>query len=95
MGAESAGVTRGRGPRRIGSRCASRRAATASATTPFCSRRRRAAGAGEHAVDLGAGVGAAGLALARRVAGLDVTLVEIEPALAALARENAARNGLG
>ena len=53
-----------------------------------------AAGAGEHAVDLGAGVGAAGLALARRVAGLAVTLVEIEPALAALARENAARNGL-
>jgi tRNA1(Val) A37 N6-methylase TrmN6 len=52
------------------------------------------AGAGEHAVDLGAGVGAAGLALARRVAGLAVTLVEIEPALAALARENAARNGL-
>ena len=62
--------------------------------TLFCSRRRRAAGAGEHAVDLGAGVGAAGLALARRVAGLAVTLVEIEPALAALARENAARNGL-
>ena len=53
-----------------------------------------AAGAGEHAVDLGAGVGAAGLALARRVAGVAVTLVEIEPALAALARENAARNGL-
>jgi len=50
--------------------------------------------AGEHAVDLGAGVGAAGLALARRVAGVTVTLVEIEPALAALARENAARNGL-
>jgi tRNA1(Val) A37 N6-methylase TrmN6 len=53
-----------------------------------------AAGAGEHAVDLGAGVGAAGLALARRVASLAVTLVEIEPALAALARDNAARNGL-
>ena len=41
--------------------------------------------AGEHAVDLGAGVGAAGLALAARVAGLKVTLVEIDPALAALA----------
>jgi tRNA1(Val) A37 N6-methylase TrmN6 len=49
---------------------------------------------GEHAVELGAGVGAAGLALAQRVAGLTVTLVEIEPALAALAQENAARNGL-
>ena len=49
---------------------------------------------GEHAVDLGAGVGAAGLALARRVDGLAVTLVEIDPALTALACENAARNGL-
>jgi len=51
--------------------------------------------AGEHAVELGAGVGAAGLALARRVAGLTVTLVEIDPALAGLARDNALRNGLG
>lgn len=50
--------------------------------------------AGEHAVDLGAGVGAAGLALARRVEGLTVTLVEIDPVLAALAAENADRNGL-
>ena len=50
---------------------------------------------GEHAVELGAGVGAAGLALAQRVAGVTVTLVEIDPALAALARDNAARNGLG
>jgi tRNA1(Val) A37 N6-methylase TrmN6 len=52
------------------------------------------ASAGEHAVDLGAGVGGAGLALARRVDGLAVTLVEINPALAALACENAERNGL-
>lgn len=50
--------------------------------------------AGEHAVDLGAGVGGAGLALARRVAGLRVTLVEIDPGLAALAAENAGHNGL-
>jgi tRNA1(Val) A37 N6-methylase TrmN6 len=50
--------------------------------------------AGEHAVDLGAGVGAVGLALARRVDGVVVTLVELDPALTALARENAARNGL-
>jgi tRNA1(Val) A37 N6-methylase TrmN6 len=49
---------------------------------------------GERAVELGAGVGAAGLALALRVPGLAVTLVEIDPALAALACENAARNGL-
>src|ERR1700680_19693 len=35
---------------------------------------------GERAVDLFAGVGAAGLALALRVPGLDLTLVEIDPA---------------
>jgi tRNA1(Val) A37 N6-methylase TrmN6 len=51
--------------------------------------------AGEHAIELGAGVGAAGLALARRVEGLAVTLVELDPNLAALAHENAARNSLG
>ena len=50
--------------------------------------------AGEQAVDLGAGVGGAGLALAARVAGLEVTLVEIDEACAALARENARLNGL-
>lgn len=53
-----------------------------------------AARSGEHAVDLGAGVGAAGLALARRADGVSVTLVEIDPGLAALARDNAERNGL-
>jgi tRNA1(Val) A37 N6-methylase TrmN6 len=49
---------------------------------------------GEHAIELGAGVGAAGLALACRVKGLAVTLIELDPNLAALARENAARNAL-
>jgi len=49
---------------------------------------------GEHAVDLGAGVGGAGLALARRVAGLKITMVEIDAALAALAACNAKLNGL-
>jgi tRNA1(Val) A37 N6-methylase TrmN6 len=53
-----------------------------------------AAQAGEQAIELGSGVGAAGLALARRIEGLSVTLVEIDAALAALAAENAARNGL-
>jgi tRNA1(Val) A37 N6-methylase TrmN6 len=53
-----------------------------------------AAKAGEHVVDLGAGVGAAGLALARRVDGVSVTLLEIDPALAALAQGNAERNSL-
>jgi tRNA1(Val) A37 N6-methylase TrmN6 len=51
-------------------------------------------GADEHAVELGAGVGAAGLALARRVPSLAVTLVEIDPALCALATHNAQQNGL-
>jgi tRNA1(Val) A37 N6-methylase TrmN6 len=50
---------------------------------------------GEHAIELGAGVGAAGLALAHRVPGLNMTLVEIDPELAGLAAENAERNGLG
>src|ERR1700691_5393825 len=48
----------------------------------------------EHLVDLGAGVGTAGLAVARRVRDLAVTLVESDPALVALARDNAARNDL-
>ncbi len=50
--------------------------------------------AGEHVVELGAGVGAAGLALAQRIADIDVTLVEIDFGLAALAAENARLNGL-
>jgi tRNA1(Val) A37 N6-methylase TrmN6 len=49
---------------------------------------------GDHLVDLGAGVGAAGLAVARRVENVSVTLVEIEPALAELAGDNAAHNAL-
>jgi tRNA1(Val) A37 N6-methylase TrmN6 len=48
---------------------------------------------GDRIADLGAGVGAAGLALAARVPEVRVTLVEIDAQLAALARENAARNG--
>jgi tRNA1(Val) A37 N6-methylase TrmN6 len=50
--------------------------------------------AGERAADLGAGVGAAGLALAARVEELKVTLVEVDERLAALAGENARANGL-
>jgi tRNA1(Val) A37 N6-methylase TrmN6 len=49
---------------------------------------------GDRVVDFGAGVGAAGLALAKRVAGLEVVLVEIDERLAALARENAATNAI-
>ena len=46
----------------------------------------------ETAVEFGAGVGAAGLALARRVPELSVSLVEIDPELAALAARNAEMN---
>ncbi|HEY1781372.1 MAG TPA: methyltransferase [Roseiarcus sp.] len=45
-------------------------------------------------VDVGAGVGAVGLALAKRSAPLSADLVEIDPGLAELAASNAARNGL-
>jgi tRNA1(Val) A37 N6-methylase TrmN6 len=48
----------------------------------------------DRAVDLGAGVGAAGLALAARVPGLRVTLVDVDASLVALATLNAARNQL-
>jgi tRNA1(Val) A37 N6-methylase TrmN6 len=53
-----------------------------------------AARPGGHAVDLGAGVGAAGLALAVRVPDLSVTLVEIDGALVALSEQNIFRNAL-
>jgi tRNA1(Val) A37 N6-methylase TrmN6 len=46
----------------------------------------------ERVVDLGAGVGAAGLAVAARVDGIALVLVEIDPALAELARANATAN---
>lgn len=49
---------------------------------------------GERAVDFGAGVGAAGLALATRVSGVDVTLAERDTALAALAADNIRANSL-
>ena len=45
-------------------------------------------------LDAGAGVGAAGLAVAARVPTAGVVLVELEPRLAALARENIGRNHL-
>ncbi len=51
------------------------------------------ASAGDHVVDLGAGVGIAGLALAARVPGTRVTLVERDARLAELAAENIALNG--
>jgi tRNA1(Val) A37 N6-methylase TrmN6 len=49
---------------------------------------------GDRVVDFGAGVGAAGLAVARRVAGIELVLVEIDQGLADLARGNAASNAI-
>jgi tRNA1(Val) A37 N6-methylase TrmN6 len=49
---------------------------------------------GDRVVDLGAGVGAAGLAVARRVAGITLALVEIDKGLADLARANALANAI-
>lgn len=48
--------------------------------------------AGQRIVDFGAGVGTAGLAVASRIPGLSLALIEIDPQLADLARENAATN---
>jgi tRNA1(Val) A37 N6-methylase TrmN6 len=50
--------------------------------------------AGDRVADFGSGVGAVGLAVARRVAGIDLVLVEIDTRLAALARDNAAANAI-
>jgi tRNA1(Val) A37 N6-methylase TrmN6 len=50
---------------------------------------------GDRVVDFGAGVGAAGLAVAKRVAAIEIVLVEIDDALATLARGNAVLNGIG
>jgi tRNA1(Val) A37 N6-methylase TrmN6 len=47
---------------------------------------------GDRVIDFGAGVGAAGLAVASRVAGIKLGLVEIDEGLAGLARGNAASN---
>jgi tRNA1(Val) A37 N6-methylase TrmN6 len=49
---------------------------------------------GDRVVEFGAGVGAAGLALAVRCPGVAVTLLEIDPELSELAAQNIVRNGL-
>ncbi|AXC48799.1 methyltransferase domain-containing protein [Paracoccus suum] len=49
---------------------------------------------GQSVLEVGCGVGAAVLCLGYRVPGLALTGLEVQPAYAALARENAARNGL-
>lgn len=50
--------------------------------------------AGQSVLEVGCGVGAAILCLGQRRAGLRLTGLEVQPAYAALARENAARNNL-
>jgi tRNA1(Val) A37 N6-methylase TrmN6 len=57
-----------------------------AAATPACS--------GDRVVEFGAGVGAAGLAVAKRVAGVELVLVEIDETLAGLARGNAISNAI-
>src|ERR1700732_5128113 len=49
---------------------------------------------GDRVVDFDAGVGAAGLAVAKRVAGIQLVLVEIDEALARLAQDNAFSNAI-
>ena len=49
---------------------------------------------GDRVIDFGAGVGAAGLAVARRVAGITLVSVEIDKGLAELARANALANAI-
>lgn len=49
---------------------------------------------GDRVVDLGAGVGAAGLSVAKRLGNIDLVLVEIDVTLADLARSNAAANAV-
>src|SRR4051812_18048544 len=53
-----------------------------------------AARPGDRMIEFGAGVGAAGLALAVRCPDVEVTLLEIDPELSGIAAENIARNGL-
>lgn len=49
---------------------------------------------GDRVLDLGCGVGVAGLCLASRVAGLTLAGLELQPEYAALARQNAEANGI-
>src|SRR5438309_12057669 len=49
---------------------------------------------GDRVADFGAGVGAAGLAVARRVPTIELLLVEIDPVPAGLSRGNAVPNAI-
>jgi len=54
-----------------------------------------AAGEGSQVLDMGAGVGVVGLAVARRLPNVHVTMIERDSGLAELARRNIERNDLG
>ncbi len=64
-----------------------------AATDPVLMAAAVPARAGQSVLELGCGVGVASLCLAARVP-VQITGVEVQPAYAALARENAARNGI-
>src|ERR1700755_1615357 len=50
--------------------------------------------AGDRVVEFGAGVGAAGLALAKRAGAIDLALIEIDERLVTLGRDNARANAI-
>lgn len=65
-----------------------------AATDPVLLAAAIAAEPGENVLELGCGVGVASLCLAARLPGLALTGVELQPAYAALARQNAEANGI-
>jgi tRNA1Val (adenine37-N6)-methyltransferase len=65
-----------------------------AATDPVLLAAACAASPGQSVLDLGCGVGAAALCLGLRVPGLHLSGLELQPAYADLARQNAARNGI-
>jgi tRNA1Val (adenine37-N6)-methyltransferase len=65
-----------------------------AATDPVLLAAACGAGAGQSVLDLGCGAGAAILCLGTRVPDLALAALEVQPGYAALARANAARNGL-
>jgi len=70
------------------------RAGYRAATDPVLLAAAVPARAGQNVLELGCGVGVASLCLAARVPGLEMTGVEVQAEYAALARRNAAENGV-
>jgi tRNA1Val (adenine37-N6)-methyltransferase len=65
-----------------------------AATDPVLLAASVGAQAGQKVLDLGCGAGVAGLCLARRVSGIELAGIEVQPDYADLARRNAAANGI-